>query len=106
MYVQERLRVGATWLVAVLIGLTGLVIIILSLAKADYYRTGSQWLIDFLAQYLPLLMNDWTWSWLPNELLSVQIFRGICLFLISVSFTSYAFYIDGQATQHQIQAVC
>jgi hypothetical protein len=43
MYVRERLRVYATWLVGFLIGLAGFLIIILSTAKVNYLMYGWQY---------------------------------------------------------------
>jgi hypothetical protein len=43
MYVKERLRVYATWLVGAFILLSGSIILILSVAKVNYYAD-SRWL--------------------------------------------------------------
>jgi hypothetical protein len=94
MYVGERLRVYATWLVGVLIGLAGFLIIILSVAKVDYSAYGWQWIPRLLTAIFPYSMLEWIWPWLRNELLSVQVILGVVLGLISVGFTSYAFYIN------------
>ena len=94
MYVKERLRVYATWLVGVLIGLAGFLIIILSVAKVNYLAYGWQWIPRFLEVIFPYSILNWVWPWLPSELLSVQIILGIFLVLISLGFTSYAFYIN------------
>ena len=92
MYVKERLRVYATWLVGVLIGLTGLLIIIMSIAKVNYTETGSRWLIDLLGAIFSYQALNWIWPWLPNTLLSVQIIiGGLCPFIISLIFTRYGF---------------
>jgi hypothetical protein len=94
MYVRERLRVYATWLVGFLIGLAGFLIIILSAAKVHYLVYGWQWIPRLLAAILPYSTLAWIWPWLPSTLLSVQVILGIFLVLISVGFTSYAFYIN------------
>src|SRR5262245_33963275 len=92
MYVKERLRVYTTWLVGVLIGLTGLLIIIMSIAKVNYTETGSRWLIDLLAAIFSYPALNWIWPWLPDKLLSVQIIiGGLCPFIISLIFTGKAY---------------
>jgi hypothetical protein len=90
MYVRERLRVYATWLVGVVIGLTGLLIIILSVLNVNYLTYRWQWIPRLLRAIFPDSILDW----LPSELLSVPIILGIVFMVISVGFTRYAFYIN------------
>jgi hypothetical protein len=94
MYVGERLRVYATWLVGFLIGLAGFLIIILSVANVNYLAYDWQWIPRLLRAIFPYSILDWISPWLPSELLSVQVILGIVLVLIGVGFTSYAFYIN------------
>jgi hypothetical protein len=94
MYVGERLRVYATWLVGFLIWLVGSFIIILSAAKANYVTNESQWLLALLEAIFPYSILNWMWPWFPRELLSVQLILGIFLVIISIGFTSYAFYMN------------
>ena len=82
------------WLVGVLIGLAGFLIIILSVAKMNYLAYRWQWIPRLLEAIFPYSILNWIWPWLPSELLSVQIILGIFLVLISLVFTSYAFYIN------------
>jgi hypothetical protein len=87
MYVGERLRVYATWLVGFLIWLVGSFIIILSAAKANYVTNESQWLLALLEAIFPYSILNWMWPWFPRELLSVQLILGIFLVIISIGFT-------------------
>jgi hypothetical protein len=82
-------------LVGVLIGLTGFLIIILSNVKVLYLETGSRWAIDGLATIFSYSFINWIFPWLPNKLLSVGfILGGIFPVVVSLIFTSYAFYIN------------
>jgi hypothetical protein len=92
MYVRGRLRVYATWLVGALIGLTGVLIIILSAAKVLYLTYGWQWMPRVLSAIFPYPI--WMSPWLPSELLSVQLILGVVLEIIGIGFARYAFYIN------------
>jgi hypothetical protein len=77
----------------VLIGLTGFLIIILSVAKENY-NSGSRWLADILGAIVSYSILKRIWPWLPNKLLSLEtIIGGMCPVVISLIFTSYAFYM-------------
>ena len=95
MYVRERLRVYATWLVGALIGLTGILIIVLSVANVLYLTNGWQWIPRQLSGIFPYANTEVGLSpWLPSELLSVQLILGVVLEIIGIVFARYAFYIN------------
>jgi len=94
MYVRGRLRVYATWLVSALIGLTGVLIIILSAANVLYLTYGWQWIPRLLSAIFPYTIREWMSPWLPSELLSVQLILGVVLEIIGIVFARYAFYIN------------
>ena len=94
MYVRGRLRVYATWLVSALIGLTGVLIIILSAANVLYLTYGWQWIPRLLSAIFPYTIREWMSPWLPSELLSVQLILGVVFEIIGIGFARHAFYIN------------
>jgi hypothetical protein len=94
MYLKERVRVYQTYVVGVIIGLTGTSLMVMSFAKA---AGPNNFLYRLLSYYFPPF--EWVWFWLPDvgtspgdTLLAVPTLLGLILMLIAGGFTRYAIY--------------
>jgi hypothetical protein len=87
MYVRERIRVYLTYTAGVLIGLSGLAIVVMALGKISYNDPFLGWIGALLYYHFPPF--HWAWPWLPDVgatpgmmLLNVPTLLGMFLFLV------------------------